>query len=225
MLNVSKWVKLPLLVDSSEMENLFAVLPPFQLYSVQKVTARGEGIVAQDAFLRDYARYIEILKRGGIPERTFGPIFSLALSVTEEAFFAMLVEGERQLYKPTLPVVQMQAHAVRYSSADKSFRSQLFGSDGISWGIQLGYPQIYQDPKTDAIFATRDLPNGALFHAIQKWVRSNTSPTPFVADGVKQNVPIRLGKECFSWINSHPQLKQGGISVVARTADTQTLCS
>ncbi len=220
MLNVSKWVKLPLLVDSSEMENLFASLPAFQLYSVQKVTVKGEGIVPQDAFLRDYALYIEILKRGEIPERSFGPIFSLALSVTDEAFFAMPVEGGRQLYKPILPIVQMQAHSVRYSSADKSFRSQLFGSDGISWGIQLGYPQIYEDPKTHAIFATRDLPNGILFHAIQKWIRRNTSPTPFVADGVKQNVPIRLGKECFTWINSHPQLKQGGITVVDRTGDT-----
>lgn len=218
MLNVSKWIKIRFLIDLEEMEDLFHSLPPFQLYEVHRVTSKGEGIVPQAFFLKEYGTYIESLQKGEIPQVG---MFSPVLSVTEEALYAMPVEDRRQLYKPQLPVVQMQAHAFRYSPADQSFRSQLFGNDAISWGIQLGYPQIYEDPKTHAIFSTRRLPNGPLFHAIQKWVRSHTLPTPFVVEGKKQNVPIRIGKKCFSWIHAHPQLK--GITI-DRAADTPSVC-
>jgi len=214
MLSVSKWIKIPLLIDVEEMEDLFSSITPFRLYQVQKVTPKDEGIISASSFLKDYADYIDSLKRGEVPSARFGPLFSPVLSVTDEALFAMPVGEARQLYKPQLPVIQMQAHAIRYSPADHSFRSQLFGSGAISWGIQLGYPQIYEDPKTHAIFPTRDLPNGPLFHDIQKWVRHNTRPTPFVVEGHKQNIPIRLGKACFSWIAAHPQLKAQGIEIV-----------
>ncbi|MCC5832701.1 MAG: hypothetical protein JJU12_06635 [Chlamydiales bacterium] len=214
MLRVSKWLKIPLLVDKGEMEELFAALPAFSLYQVQRVTSIGEGIMPPEDFLAEYRSYIETLKRGEVPPSLSSPVLSLSY----EAMFAMPVDEGRQLYKPKLPVVQMQAHAIRYSDADQSFRSQLFGSDAITWGIQLGYPQIFEDPATYEIKATRDLPNGPLFRAIQKWVRSHTRPTPFLVSGRKQNVPIRLGKACFSWINSHPQLKERGIEIDAGAA-------
>lgn len=214
MLHVSKWIKIPLLVDVEEMRDLFCSLNPFSLYQVQRVTPKGEGIIPLEAFLDEYAAYIETLKKGEIPR----PLSSPVLSTAPEAMFPMPVDEERQLYKPRLPVVQMQAHAIRYSEVDQSFRSQLFGSDAISWGIQLGYPQIFEDPATYEIKPTRDLPNGSLFRAIQKWSRRQTRPTPFVVAGQKQNVPIRLGKACFSWINSHPQLKARGIEIDCATA-------
>jgi len=223
MLNVSKWIKIPVLLDVEEMKSLFSSLSSFQLYQVQKITSKGEGTLSPSAFLNDYASYIEYLKNGEEPPSQFGALFSPVLSVTEEAMIAMPVEGERQLYKPQLPVIQMQAHAIRYSPLDRSFRSQLFGSDAISWGIQFGYPQIYADPKTHAIFPTRDMPNGPLFHEIQRWVRKWTSPTPFIIDGKKENVPIRLGKTCFSWINAHPQLQKQGMKI-ARTTDSSSVC-
>jgi len=218
MLNVSKWIKIPLLIDAEEMEDLFKSVTPFCLYQVQKVTPKGEGVISLSAFLEDYSTYIESLKRGKVP----APLSSPVLSVTPDALHTMAFDDGRQLYKPQLPVIQMQVHAVRYSEADQSFRSQLFGSDAISWGIQLGYPQIYEDPKTYEIHATRDLPNGPLFREIQKWVRMHTRPTPFVVNNQKQNVPIRLGKACFTWINTHPQLKKQGVEIDCG-ADTPSL--
>lgn len=218
-LSVSKWIKLPLLIDTQEMEALFGALPSFQIYDVQRVTSKGEGILSPDAFLSLYASYIADLKNGKCPPPLPSPVWSLI----PEALHILSVEGERQLFKPILPVVQMQAHALRYSHDDRSFRSQLFGSDGIAWGLQLGYPQIYEEPKTHAILPTRDLPNGPLFRAIQQWVRHHTSPTPFVVEGVRQNVPARLGKACFSWINTHPDLIKKGITI-ERAHDTKAIC-
>jgi hypothetical protein len=209
MLRVSKWIKIPLLVEAEEMVDLFAQLPAVSLYQVQRVVPKGEGIIPLDLFLEEYASYIESLKKGEIPK----PLSSPVLSINSDAMFPMPVEEGRQLYKPKLPVVQIQAHALRYSPVDHSFRSQLFGSDAISWGIQIGYPQIYEDPATYEIKASRTFPNGSVFHTIQKWTRSKTLPTPFVVDGQRQNVPVRLGKGCFSWINSHPQLKAKGLEI------------
>ncbi|MCH9627665.1 MAG: hypothetical protein S4CHLAM2_13070 [Chlamydiales bacterium] len=200
------------------MEDLFSALPPFSLYQVGSLTPKGEGILSHATFLETYGDYVAHLKRGEIPSSLPAPV----LSVTEEALEIVVVDEARQIYKPKLPIVQMQAHAFRYSPEDQTFRSQLFGVDAVTWGIQLGYPQIYADPQTHAIFETRTLPNGPLFRAIQKWVRRHTLPTPFWVEGKRQNVPIRLGKACFSWINAHPQLKQQGIEVV-RTTDSSSV--
>lgn len=219
MLNVSKWIKLPILIDVQEMEALFDALPQFQLFDVQRVTSKGGGILSKEAFLSVYAAYIADLKNGNSPLRLPSPV----LSVTPEALHPLSIEGDRQLYKPILPVVQMQGHALRYSREDRSFRSQLFGSDGIEWGVQLGYPQIYEEPKTHAILPTRDLPNGSVFREIQSWVRHHTLPTPFIIEGERQNIPARLGKSCFSWINRHPDLIKKGITI-ERAGDTKAFC-
>lgn len=223
MLNVSKWIKLPLLLEVDELKELFHSIPSFQLYQVQKVTEEGGGKIDLTAFLNHYASYIDYLKNSLDPPSFFIPLFSPVISADEKSLTVLPVEGRRQLYKPCLPVIQMQGHSIRYSHVDQSFRSQVFGSEGISWGIQIGYPQIYEDPKTHAIVQTRALPNGILFHEIQRWVRKNTLPTPFLIDGVKQNMPIRLGKSCFSWINQHPQLKKQGIKI-DRKADSSSVC-
>jgi hypothetical protein len=57
--------------------------------------------------------------------------------------------------------------------------------------------------------------NAQLFQKIKQWVRDTTRATPFVVDGKKTNVPIRLGKTSFSWIHNHPQLIQQKIGVYA----------
>ncbi|MEZ5315032.1 MAG: hypothetical protein R3E91_02315 [Chlamydiales bacterium] len=220
MLNVSKWIKIPLLIDLEEMRALFASLPAFTIYQIQKVTLLGEGVIPIDLFLADYACYISALKQGKIPSSLTSPVFS----VSSEAMEVVFLDGKRQLYRPRLPVVQVVAHAIRYSTIDQSIRSQLFGVDGITWGIQVGYPQIFEDPKTHEIQATRHLVNGPLFYAMQKWIRLHTRPTPFIIAGCKQNVPIRLGKQCFSWINSHSQLEEKGIKI-DDTLVTSTLYS
>jgi hypothetical protein len=87
------------------------------------------------------------------------------------------------------------------------------GVKAIFWGIQISYPQIYQDPKSMELLKVGESNNSELFALVRSWVRDATRPTPFVVSGMKTNVPIRLGKQCFSWIGAHPQLKEQGIVV------------
>ncbi len=61
----------------------------------------------------------------------------------------------------------------------------------VTWGLQFSYPQLYQDPRTRQIFKVTDtpeFPNTALFSKLQKWIRSETLPTPFQ---VEASVSIR----------------------------------
>jgi len=214
-LQVSKWTKLPLLVDVSEMEALInEFAPPFKIYNVQSVCTKNSGIYETDDFLKAYGQYIGYLKKGEVPPMgDLRALFSGVWSVSEEALYSLSVDENRHLIKPCSPVIQTQHNLIRYSNEEKVFRTQVFGSEGIYWGIQIGFPNIFLDANTAEISKTHHFPNMELFAAVQRWMRRYTVPTPFIVDGQKTNVPIRLGKSCFDWIRAHPHLKQQGIEV------------
>jgi hypothetical protein len=91
--------------------------------------------------------------------------------------------------------------------------------ESISWGLQISYPQLYQDPKTRQIAkvtSVLEFSNTALFAKLLKWIRSATLPTPFEVKGVRINSSIRVGKKSLVWIKSHPQLKQRGIQIAQK---------
>lgn len=216
-MQASKWLKCPMLVSANEMADLFRALQPFFIYNTGSVTKREEGQISLASFLEAYADYVSTLMRGDIPDESqFRSLFSSVFTTTSEALYALAVEGERQLIRVFKPVVQLQAHRLHYSDADRSFRSMTYGTDGILWGIQFSYPQLFQESKTKEVLQvdTRpEFPNTQLFRTIQKWSRDHTIPTPFMVDGTKMNLPARLGKECLPWINSHPQLVQKGFAI------------
>ena len=105
-----------------------------------------------------------------------------------------------------------------YSEHDGKFRPMVFGLDSVTWGLQFSYPQLFMDGRTKEAFAvveSEEFPNTALFHQLQRWMRQNTLPTPFLVDGKRVNSPIRLGKACLPWINRHPQLAPKHLQVLA----------
>ena len=128
--------------------------------------------------------------------------------------YTVPVDGDRQIIKVKKPVIQMQAHRIGYSSLDGKFRPMVMGKESISWGIQFSYPQIYEDSgKVVKVNESDQFPNTARFKKMQRWMRRHTIPTPFLADGKRVNVPMRLGKQCLPWINTHPQLVEKNIGV------------
>ncbi len=203
-MNVAKLIKLPLLIDVEEMNSLLKC-HPLTIYAVQKLVPKGERTISKEQFLATYQTYINSLKSEENPK----PFIAPALSVDDTAF-EVLPFDERELIKPILPIIQIQPHNI-----DAKFRSMVFGPDNISWGIQLSYPMLFHDPKTHQVEKVDNrFPNTSLFDAIRKWVRHNTVPTPFLVADQKINIPIRLGKQCFGWIASHPGLKKREIGIV-----------
>lgn len=220
-LQASKWLQLQMLVSSKELGNLFAFLEesltPFLLYSCGAVYPKGKGQVSKKEFLDLYEVYINSLMSGCTPDLvSYRKLFSPAMTVTSDALFTIPVDEDRQIIRVAKPVVQLQANNIDYSSVDKKFHSMVFGIDSIAWGIQFSYPQLFQDNETKQVEIVKNspaFPNTALFQLLQKWMRQQTIPTPFIAEGKAINVPMRLGKECLGWINRHPQLILKDISV------------
>lgn len=216
-LQASKWLTVPAMLETSEFEHLLEALGDFALYLCGTVTLRDQGILPKKTFLEHYQAYIDLLKAGNIPEpASLQPWFSPAMTATTEALYAIPVASDKQLIRIATPVVQLQAHNIAYSPVDKKFRSMVFGTDNISWGIQFSYPQQYLDATTNDVIHMKNLPdypNNQLFRELQKWMRQHTIPTPFLADNILQNVPMRIGKQCLPWINLHPQLINKEIKV------------
>lgn len=213
--HASKWLSVGMLVDFEEMHDFLHALGPFFMYPLGMVIPKGQDQIKKEDFLTVYHRYIEDLKQGRVPEvESFRSAFSCALSLKEDCLYALAVGEDRQLVRVLKPVVQMQAHTLDYSPADGKFRSMVLGQDSIFWGLQFSYPQLYEEPDTRAPQKVDSrYVNSALFRQIQKWVRENTMPTPFVVDGQVINVPMRLGKQCLTWINNHPQFLKKNLSV------------
>ncbi len=208
----SKYLKFQVLCDQHELSSLFDVLKPFWIY---QLTGLNDGVpIDQDYFLKEYESWIEGLKMGRLPtDADLRRLLACAFTAEVDALWKQEVPGHRFIIKIAKPVVQVQAHFFTYSSIDGVFRPMTMGQESIFWGLQFSFPQIYQDPKTMELLEVDESPNAELFQKIKQWVRDTTRATPFVVDGKKTNVPIRLGKNCFSWIDKHPQLKK--ISVYA----------
>ncbi|NGX60374.1 MAG: hypothetical protein KR126chlam3_01547, partial [Chlamydiae bacterium] len=143
-------------------------------------------------------------------------------TASPDLLYAMPLKENKYLIKAKRPVIQLQRHHFIYSDG---FYSGIIGEKSITWGIQFSYPQLFLDTKTGIIGKVEKndrFPNTALFQRLTKWVRDNTSATPFCIKEKRVNQPIRLGKKCFSWINNHPELKERGLYVAARKNPSTT---
>jgi hypothetical protein len=217
ILQVSKWLKVQVLLDSEEMQELLSLLSPVDFIVVSEPVPAEEAVISTCSFQEKYGAYVALLKQGQVPlPGDFRRYFSCAMSTTCDAFYAISAGSEKYLIKPIRPVVQLQAHYFFYSDLDGKFHPMVLSEESTAWGLQFSYPQLFQDPETRKVVKvadTAEFPNSAPFSRLQKWMRSATLPTPFEVNGVKTNSSIRVGKKSLAWIKNHPQLKSRGITL------------
>jgi hypothetical protein len=208
----SKYLKFQVLCDVEELKGLFD-----GSFTIYPLTGLRDGApIEPEQFLEEYGTWVEELKQGRVPtDAALRRMLAAAFTAEPDALWKQEVPGNRFMIKMAKPVVQVQAHFFTYSPIDGVFRPMTMGTENIFWGLQFSFPQIYQDPKTMEFFEIDESPNAELFQKIKLWVRNETRATPFMVDGKRVNVPIRLGKNCFSWIHNHPQLIEQKIGVYA----------
>lgn len=219
-LRASKWLDCRLLIDESEMESLLTALGEIWIYPLSGLIPIEQELITKDEFLDCYRSYIENLKSGIKPDETaLRRCFASAWTVDPSYLYSVRVSDTHQLNRAEQPVIQVQHHTVDYSETDHKFRSMVHGTQCISWGLQLSYPQIFQDSVTMEMHQVLKPSESNLFHntelfrKIQQWVRHQTVATPFVVKGNRINSAIRLGKGCFGWINNHPQLALKNLAI------------
>ncbi len=208
----SKYLKYQVLCDGEELKKLFD-----GSFGIYPLTFLGDAnAVDVGEFLEEYSRWIDGLKRGLVPEEAqLKKWLGCALTADTDALWRQEIPGGRYLVKMAKPVIQMQAHFFTYSRVDGVFRPMSMGLGSIFWGLQFSYPQLFQDPKTMELLEVDGFVNCDLFQKIKLWVRNETRATPFVVDGKRVNVPMRIGKNCLSWVANHPQLQLQQIGVYA----------
>ncbi|MES2121709.1 MAG: hypothetical protein V4492_02895 [Chlamydiota bacterium] len=217
LLQVSKWLKFQVLLDPEEMRELLE--GDLYLANASEIVSSSGALVAKEHFFEGYAKYASTLAQGKVPdEAEFRSLFSSTITADLDALYAIEVKHDKYLLKPIQPVIQMQAHSFFYSHVDGKFHPLVLSAESVTWGIQLAYPQLYQDPKTQKIvkvFEGDAFANTQLFQTMQRWMRDATLPTPFEVDGVRTNSTIRIGKKALKWIENHPQLKEKGIKITS----------
>lgn len=194
----SKWTKLQALLDAEEFARLLNEAKAF-LYEMA-------GPVSLPEACARYQAYSEALSQGREPKPD---PFAWNWTLDPAALYWLDTGVSRQI-RIRKPVVQIIHHQMNYTPDDNTFRSNLFGQDMISWGIQFAFPQLYEDYLTGQIIQLKDpalYPNVGLFRFLQKWLRENTLPTPFET----VNAPQRIGKKALSWVGRHPHLIKKGI--------------
>ena len=208
----SKWLHIELLVDVDEMKDLFQELDPVFLFSTMGIQAVGGSALSVEQFLGQYGRYVELLRSGKVViDDEFRFAFTTLITRSLNAVQAIQIGENREIISPILPIVQMKLHRFDFSSIDHKIRPLVFGPNTISWGLQISYPQLFQDPISRQIEQANlsdRFENAALFRTIQLWMRKHTLPVPFLIDGKRVNATIRIGKKCLGWIHAHAELQK-----------------
>lgn len=209
----AKWLKVPVLADAEEIASLFKRLGLAEIYLLGTPAEKNSLHITQETFLASIQRWTDMLQSGSAPTMAdCKATLASALTSDPECLWMQELSDGRVLMKIRRPVIQIQAHFFAFSPEEKSFHSMVFGKESVFWGIQFSYPQVFMESeepkKVDGSFA-----NSALFQEIRQWARDETRATPFLFGEEKINVPIRLGKKCFSWIARHPQLLKFNLGV------------
>jgi hypothetical protein len=206
----AKWLKIQALLDGSELKSLFQCLGEVKIFPLGIPMEAQSFPIEADAYVSSYASWVDALKKGEIPSGDALRTLNMTLWCEDETSVTISeLKNGRYLVRPKKASLQVQIHSMGYSTVDRTFRPMVLGQDTIFWGLQWSFPQVGQDPQTGEIFELKPHP---WFVKIRQWTRDNAIPTPMLVDGVKTHLPIKIGKQCLSWIGQHPQLAKLGVA-------------
>lgn len=219
-LKISKIIKIPIFLEPSEFKSFILYIleasPEAILFDTQKVLLCNEGLHPLTDLIDSYYEYITALLRN---EAYSSPLFSYALSETDTIFASLALSDNRQLIRTLKPPIQLQPHSFYYSAESQNFYSMVFGEQSLSFGVQISYPLLYQDPESGEaieIQKAASFPNFALFQKIRFYIRHNTVPLSLAVEGKKMNLPIRVGKKALSLSARYFQLRSAPFHVLTK---------
>lgn len=207
----AKWLKLQALLDGDELALLLEALDPFWIVPLTPATST-EPAMQRAAYVETYRNAIHRLQAGD-ELHTFRDLPPTIWIRSPTSLWLQQIEGNRFLVRPQEPWVQVQLHQMTYSAEQKAFYPMSLAEEAIFWGLQFSFPGVYQEPRTLEFKEAKGGLNWELFQILRRWIRENTVATPMHIEGEKMNLPIRIGKQCFAWIDSHPGLKRRALVV------------
>ncbi len=208
----SKWLKHAILLNTEEMRSLLSLVDPFFLIPASGVLPDADWQVSLEEFLKQYQTYLKWMESDpALPPPPLRRFFSLMLSSSLDVFYSMAVAPGKKIIKASLPVIQIQLYHCFFSSFDHQIRSMVLSPESFGWGIQISYPQIYEDPKTHqyskVLLEEDKFSNSKAFKEMVSWLRKNTQPVPLQEEG-RAYAPFRIGKQSLEKRQTHLGLQK-----------------
>jgi hypothetical protein len=209
----SKWLKHAVLLGLDEMASLLSAIEPFFLIPATGILSEDSWQVSREEFLRQYELYLKwMASEPTLPPPALRRFFPLMLSASLDVFYAVPVSPGKNVIKASLPVIQIQMFHCFFSSFDQKLRSMVVSPESFGWGIQISYPQVYEDPHTHqfskVLLEEDKFPNSKPFKAIVSWLRKNTQPVPLQEEGGLAYAPFRIGKHSLEKRQTHVGLQK-----------------
>lgn len=215
--SASKWIFFPGLLDPVELEDLFNFLGQLFFFNVMAKVLPQDATFSKEQVVVHYKRYVEQLKQGICePSKEMRAALSSVAVPSMQAVYALAFSDGKLLVRQKEPAIQLQLHAFRYSDLDRQVHPMVWGGDSIPFGVQLSFPKLFRDPKTQEVidYKEESYPNRALFQGLTSWMRANSFPATFKIGGNRVVSTVRVGKKALAWVNRLPILKQVGMEVV-----------
>jgi hypothetical protein len=212
LLRTSRPLKHAVLLSLEEMKALLEEIGEHFLIPASG-TLDGMSWSVQDAqFLSRYEEYLKWMSQEPtLPPPPLRRFFSLMLSNSLNCFYQTPISPEKFCIKPKLPVVQIQLYHCFFSSFDHQLRSMVLSPESFAWGLQIAYPQIYEDPKThqfSKVLLDSTFSNSLLFKKIVSWLRSHTQVFSLKEGFEKTQASFRIGKTSLHLKDVHQGLQQ-----------------
>lgn len=201
-------------MDKLDWESFFDSFPSLFLVVVSSVSEKNQYRIEKKEFMQGVESYIEaLITKDQIDLTPYRKIFSVALSQSEEDFTLQVLQDTRVLVKQKQPMIQLRL-ASWIIDEQLQIKTKIIGKESIPWGVEIAYPQTFQDPDTKEIKnGLTDYPNGMLFKEIMRWIRKNTKPVQIIFESNEIQSNLRLGSNALQWIDHYKRLSNGHIKI------------
>ncbi len=208
----SRWVSVGLLMSAEEWKTFFQAFPRLRLYKVAAVVMEGaEELPFEEFYSLVESFATEIQTKLDMDLSSYRIPFSCALSESKESFTIQALPSQRVLLKPKEPVIQLRPLSFSISSEGK-IQTKSWGKNHICWGIQMSYPQLFQDPATQNIIqALSEHPHGVLFKKVLHWIRHHTKSVFLKGQEKSAAFSLKVGKESVYLLSKHEQCRKNGV--------------
>jgi hypothetical protein len=208
----SKWLRHVVLLEKSEMQSLLDAMGSFFLVPATGLVSVDSFLVEKGTFLSRYESYLQqIVESPEFPSSSVRNAFTLMLSSSLDSFYALEVPSNKFIIRARLPVIQLQMYHCFFSKLDQKIHSMAMNKESFSWGLQISYPQIYEDPNTHEfinVLKSQDLQDTKLYKEIVQWIRNHTKPVCLSFHGHTIWAPFRMGKGARDWTFAHKGLSK-----------------
>ncbi|MCH9612711.1 MAG: hypothetical protein S4CHLAM102_12040 [Chlamydiia bacterium] len=210
----SRYQTADILFSIEGLKALFAHFDDCLLINTAGVVTRGEGMISLEEYCQRYGRYLECLQKGD-------PIDELAKRLTctvvkgADDLYAIEVGSDRMLVKTREPAITIQCAGFDIKP-DHSLAIGGWSPSRVAWGIEILFPQLYQDldtMKVYKVFTETQNAMAPIFKKVQKWVRKETKTVKIKFQNQLIRTNLKMSPECAEWASDMPHLFEVGIGI------------